>query len=297
MANKPVKLSPAARELRGALTIYLAPRMAADTKLPNLGDILKGAPKTNRITQRTGIATAIQAAVAGRLAQDADVDDVIEVIEAAEKLIDEASEGEGGGTEDLKANAAIPMEESDARAAKPGQDDDDPDEEVDDDEARDDDPMIAKVKEFCAGKMSPEDCATLEKIMGEGMSAHDEMVMKKGKGAMPENMIDKKAMDSAIGAALAANDARHTSIANALAKVRPAVGEIRAACDSAPAVFRKALEMKGVAVKDVPDAALEPLYDVVAKVSSARSVPLAADRALLPAGVPAPEDFFAVSAA
>jgi uncharacterized protein len=288
MATKPSKLSPAARELRGALTVYLAPRMAADTKLPNIGDILRGAPKANRITQRTGIANAIQAAVAGKLAQDADVDDVIEVIEAAEKVIDDArmADGEGEEGEDMEANAAMPMVD--------GEDDDpdDDDEEVDDTEARDDaDPMVAKVMDFCKGKMSPEDCSSLEKMMGEGMTAHDEMVAKKGKDAMPENMVDKKAMDSAITAALVANDAKHSGIAAALAKVRPSVGEIRAACDSAATVFRMALDAKGVGNKDVPDAGLEPLWDAYTKIPATRQATHAADSAL-PAGVGSFEDRF-----
>lgn len=283
------KLSPAARELRGALTIYLAPRLAADAKLPNFADILLGAPATNRITQTTAIAAALRAATAGKLAKDADIEDVVDVIEAAERVIDEARQADGEDDMATEPNAAMPMAEAD----------EDEDEEVDDDEARDEHPLLAKVREFCKGKMSEADCAKLDEMMGEELKAGaTDMIPGEDEedDKMPKNAIRKEAMDAAIAAAITANDAKHSAIAAARDKVRRSpVGEIRAACDSAAAVFRKALETKGVATKDVPDAGMEALFDAYAALPTPAA--RRANDAAIPAGVPAPEDFYAVRAA
>jgi len=273
MPKQAQKLSPAGRELRGALAVYLAPRMAADQKLPDIGGILTGAPITNRVMQTTGIVTALKTAITGKLAKDADIDDVVDVIQAAERVIEEAQKAEG--EDEIEPNAAMPM------VAEPEDEDDDNDANGEDKEEH---PIVAKVRAFCKEKMSPEDCAKLDELIGEELRAHDEEIEKKAKNGMPENAVTKEAMDEAIRVALRANDAKHTGIAAALAKVRPSVGEIRVACDSAPAVFRKALEMKGIAAKNVPDAGLEAVWDACAAIPKTATPPLAADVAL-PEGV------------
>lgn len=278
------KLSPAGRELRGALAIYLAPRMAADNKLPDLASVLMSAPATNRLMQTTAIAAALKTAVSGKLAKDADIEDVVDVIQAAERVIDEAQMAEGGEGS-MDPSAAVPVvqkddddEEEDAGGANP---------------TKDEHPLAAKVRAFCDGKMSPEDCAKLTEMLGAELRAHDEELGKKV-GEMPKNAITKEAMDAAIQDAIAQNDVKHVAITAALAKVRPVVGEIRVACDSAPSVFRKALEMKGVAVKkEVPDAGMEALFDAYAAVPATRaSQPALAGDAALPTGIPSAEERF-----
>lgn len=293
MPNQAKKLSPAGRELRGALTIYLAPRLAADAKLPDIGAILRSAPTSSRIMQTTAIAAALKASVGSILAKDADIDDVVDVIEAAERVIDQAREADG--EDGLEENAAVPMGETD--------EDDDAEDETPEERAErermerekggndDDHPLVAKVRAFCDGKMSPEDCAKLDELLGEELRAHDEET----EGKMPKNAITKEAMDSAIAAALVANDEKHRGIAAARAKVQPLVGSITAACDSAATVFRKALDVRGIAHKSVPDVGVEPLWDAVAALPQRQAV--RASDAALPSGVPAPEDFFARPAA
>lgn len=269
------KLSPAGRELRGALAIYLAPRLAADQKLPDITSVLMGAPNTNRLTQTTAIASALKTAVAGKLAKDADIEDVVDVIQAAERVIEEAGKAEG--EDDMEPSAAMPMIEK-----KDGEEEE---------EAEDEHPLVAKIRAFCHGKMSEEDCAKLDEMLGEELRAHDEEMAKKVE--MPKNAITKEAMDAAIVSAIAQNDAKHSGIASALAKVRPVVGEIRVACDSAAAVFRRALEMKGAAVsKDVPDSGMEALFDAYAAIPATRPVPSHAGDAALPTGIAPIEERF-----
>ncbi|MGA8495930.1 MAG: hypothetical protein WB764_10640 [Xanthobacteraceae bacterium] len=132
-----MRLTTHGARTHGALVTFIAPRLARDAKLPDIAGILAGASTAaNRVTQRASIATAVRAVTGGRLAQDADLSDISELLEALESI---SKEQDGGAEHD---DDAIPMIS------------DDPDD------------MVSRVLEFCRGKMSPEDCAQLEELMG-----------------------------------------------------------------------------------------------------------------------------------
>lgn len=68
---------------------------------------------------------------------------------------------------------------------------------------------------------------------------------KRGKDEEPD-MVDKKAMDAAIESAVQSERHRQRDIREAEQAVRPYVGEIAMACDSAEEVYRQALGILGV---------------------------------------------------
>lgn len=73
--------------------------------------------------------------------------------------------------------------------------------------------------------------------------------------------MDKKAMDAAIGAAVKGERANQKAIREAEKAVRPYVGELNIAFDSAEAVFRHTLEALGVKTEGVHKDALRPILD------------------------------------
>lgn len=284
------RLSPAGGIVRGALAVYLAPRLAADAAMPDLRSVLLGSTAANRVTQLAGIASSVRSLMAGRLAKDADLEDLGEMLEAIAKVTDGEREMDDDGEDGMEPSAAIPM-------AAP-------------EETEDEDPVIAKVREFCKGKLSPEDCARLDEMLGEERREGEdetpeelearEKREREAKDAAEaeererrENTVDRKTMDAAIASAIKENDEKHRSLAAAHDKVRPVVGALRGAYDSAPAVFRAALKLRQVDASKVPDAGLEAVWDAipVAPVDPARPTPrFAAD--VMPAGVPSPEEMF-----
>lgn len=95
----------------------------------------------------------------------------------------------------------------------------------------------------------------------------DAFISKKAKVAKKDETMNKPAMDAAIQAATAAATAdtisRMTGVRNAEHKVRPLIGELSIAQDSAAAVFKLALDSAGVKTEGVPEAAYEPLVDML----------------------------------
>lgn len=271
------KWSPTALVAMGALQPYLTSRLATDSAI-DLRPILRDVTAKNFAARRPFITTEIRRAVVGNLAQDADVEDLPEMLDQIGELADAASEAVGGG-EAENPMADPPMEEEE----KGGEDD------------------ANEIREFLADKLSPEDLDTVcGMIMAAGAHAHEEPpaetppvddeweqgrdaraadakarlgrdetpeecakreaedrkaydARRAGKDEAPEMKpaMDKKAMDAAIeqrvSAAIRANDARHAEVATALRTVRPYTGELNIAFDSAEAVYRHTLTALGVA--------------------------------------------------
>ena len=95
-------------------------------------------------------------------------------------------------------------------------------------------------------------------------------------------MMTKTAMDAAIAEAQAAERRNQTAIREAERAVRPFVGEISHAFDSAPAVYRHALKMLGVKDADtLHDSALKTVlgYQKTAAHRTGDRVKIAADSA------------------
>jgi hypothetical protein len=77
------KLTPAAMVARSALFTYLTPRLAADSRKGfNFNALVKGITSRNYRTARDIIADRVRTATDGKLAQDADINDLIQLLQA-----------------------------------------------------------------------------------------------------------------------------------------------------------------------------------------------------------------------
>lgn len=280
-----VKLSPRATVAKGALMLYLAPRMAQDAAV-DLHTPLKGVTAKNFKGKARAIAADIQKALKGKLAQDADVDDLADVLEELGEMLEQEDNGGGGEENQMPPNKKM---EEDA----------DPNLFGGTHEGSDDMPaIVAKVKEFLNGKISPEDMNELDRIVSEGSPAgededpdenqeddddEDDMKKKPDFGAAdepppfkgrpnPGGTMDKKAMDSQIAKAVANATQNQKDIATAEKFVRPWVGDF--AMDSAEApedVYGQALKMLGTDIKGVHPSAFKILLEKTPKPGARQS--------------------------
>jgi hypothetical protein len=85
-------LSPTAQRLRGALFTYLGPRLAADERMPDLASAVAGVDRGNVRRSRRTIADSIRRLTRGKLARDADVMDLEELLEQLERAEGEDEE-------------------------------------------------------------------------------------------------------------------------------------------------------------------------------------------------------------
>ena len=264
----------------GAVQGFLVPKLAQDAKIdltPLFGDVTVKNYKDRRDKLVVGIAAATQ----GKLAQDAKLDDLSKVLMA----FDAAEPEEGETEEEKKAREAKDKKANDkkARDAKMGKDarkrgmDALPDEVREKMKASMDE---AAYKAACDA-MSDYDPGAMDAAEEEKKKSED---AKRARDAEEEKekekAEDKKAMDAAIGAAVGMERKRQAELNEALRAVRPLVGELAIAFDSAEDVFKKVLEMKGAKIVGVHPSAYRALIDMLPKVSGTRPEPrLAMDAA------------------
>ena len=215
--------------------------------------------------QRRALAADAKRLVA-KLAKDANLDDVTKLLEALENH----------GVEETGQDDMEDMDGSEL-----------------DDASMDADPMEAAKKAVAAhleGKVSPEDIAKVHELMcpakAEDEEAVEEMDMPKkekvvkkekepaadmenpAKGnepgpAMKPDMVSKKAMDSAIADAVKRANEAQKAIRIAEDAVRPYMGKMAVAYDSAEDVYRAALTAHGVDVKSVDPSAFPAMLKLV----------------------------------
>ena len=254
-------LSRKAAQIRGALCVYLQPKLAQDAAI-NLRAIVADVNSKNYEKKIPEITDRLNKACAGKLmvktednklAQDADIGDVTELLDALKDVEEEEQESElMEGEEDDEGIDA----ETDPNSAAGGH---------------------GKAREFLAGKLSAEDMKTYDEMMGPQMEPkdthdaglEDEKDMKAGEDEDKEEKkeedkpVSKGAMDAAIADAVAkatkATEARvlanQRAIHEAVRDVRPYIGEVTMAHDSAEAVYKLALDTLNVDVEGVPPAA------------------------------------------
>lgn len=215
-----------------ALSLSLKPKLAADAKI-DLSDAFDGVTKKNFAEKRAGIETAVKGLVAGKLAKDAKIDDVLKLaLDEAEKF-----EIKEGADEDPSSGLPLSKEDMEKKAK----------DESDDDEDKDDDKKKAEDEE----KEEAE-----KNAKGEEDKAKD----KKG--------LDKKAMDEALKVHGDNIKREMREVAQAYADVEPYVGKLALGMDSAATVYRTALKGLGMDAKLVdglhPDA-LKPILDAQKK--------------------------------
>lgn len=230
------KLSKKAVMAKGALLAVLKPKLAADAAL-DLDTILAGVKRKNWLNKKPGIVSAIKPL----LAEDADLADVVELLD---KL-----DGENPDNDDIAQDDPV-------------------------------DPKCEEILAMLRGKISDEDLAQVQAKLNAlaaaapapqatddtppaPPAANDEPPQTPGAananpGGEKKDMVSKGAMDKAIKLATdaARKDAEQATIARlrgiqaAEEEVKPYVGKL-AAMDSADAVYKAALDILKVDVKDV----------------------------------------------
>lgn len=232
MSQKPVVLTRKAIFAQGALLASIGPKLAQDAKI-DLTPVFAGITAKNFKAKSADILAGIKGATKGKLAQDASIEDVVALL----ATIDAIDVPEGA---DIDANTGLPVP-----ALKP-------------DDLSKDSGMEA-IKAFLAGKLSDEDIAKVCAMIEEPATVDPDDVDAANDEDI-KDMVTKPAMDAAISAAVkAATDKAaktQAAIRDAERAVRPYVGDLVIAHDSAEAVYATALTTLGVKVDGVHASAL-----------------------------------------
>lgn len=159
--------SPRAAAVRGALTAYLVPKLAADARMPNLASVVAGVDSRTYGVLKKTVAERLEKAVEGRLAKDANLKDVHGLLD---RLDGEEERPEGEERE-------VPMKAKDAPDQTRGEGP--PEEEVDPEETNIglhenpeggmsyavDADVMERLREFLAEKLAPEDVDAVEAML------------------------------------------------------------------------------------------------------------------------------------
>ncbi|MCH4572248.1 DUF2213 domain-containing protein [Achromobacter xylosoxidans] len=238
-----MKLSKTAAVVAGALGAHIRPRLAQDAALGDLTPFLKGVNRKSLKSEVPRIVRAMQNHFKGKLAQDADLEDLKEVIEVF----------------------------TDPAVAPIGEDEDD--DTVEPKPVAQDDELMGKIREMLGEKLGPEEAARVMAALGEPAAAKDEPPPTPGTPPAP---VTKQAMDQALAKAQKDGEQaavkRWTEIRTAEQECRPILGEI-VAQDSAEAVYKMALDAKGIDLTDTPPSAYRALVKMALAQDQAPQTP------------------------
>lgn len=225
----------------GAVLTYLQPRMAQDQKI-DVVLAFDGVTAANFKAKKPAIIASITDQTKGKLAQDADLSDLPALIDAFEDL--KVAEGQ-----DELEPKPLPQ------AAAPGKDEEDPAKaflktklSAEDMKAFDD--LCAKPKAADADETDEEKAARLKKEEEEDKKKPP---AADANGLTPDKVVTPKAMDAALATQRKAIFAEQAAIREAEKDVRPYVGELAMAHDSAAAVYHTALGALGIEAAAVTD--------------------------------------------
>lgn len=257
----------------GAISAYLAPKLAQDSKF-DIATVLKDVTSKNFKAKRPDIIAGVQKAMLAK-------DDTIDVKDLG-KILDmvEASEVEEGA--DADPNSGLPMSA----------------EEMEKKKAADADP-VNKAKNFFKDKLSAEDWKAFDDMMGapEALdeTAEEKAAREKKEGeeaaardaaAGEEPKVTTKAMDAAISIAVAAAEKRATTAAlktaGEIASAREFAAEFvgKLAMDgatSAADVFKGALDVLKVDVTGIHPSAYRKILELQSKISDKSKPRIASD--------------------
>jgi hypothetical protein len=261
----------------GALSAFLKPKLAMDAQINLAGALATFEPKKFKASIPTFIA-ALKKSLVGKLAQDGDLAGIVEGVEKLMASIDGDSTVADGPIADV--------DPGDVDGVAQGGENDEDDTSMDS--------GLEAVKAYLKSKGVPDDI--IAGIPGEeepeipaaDAEAGAAAALAAGKGKDKPDFVSKGAMDAALK--VTAETVRKDTIAamNAVAAardhVRPIVGEIALAFDSAEGVYRQAFKMHGTDVSKVKDpAALQTMWDLVGTKQQTRQ-PIAQDAAAESAG-------------
>lgn len=262
----------------GALVGYLSPRLAQDAKI-NFYPVLSDLTSENFKDRVPSMVAALKEQTKGKLAQDANIDDVAKLLETLQAIgitEDAAKDDEDKDVKKADKPAAEDAAEEwlkdklgkddwdtynekkgakdkkhakrdkDAEDKKKGAKDADPD-DLDPDKKKDKDAEDAKrAKDKAKGKDAPDDF--------------------QGKPKDPD-MVDKPTMDAAIKKVAEDTEsavvARMNGVREAEKAIRPYVGELAIACDSAQKVYESAFKILKKDVKGIPPEAYHAILEMM----------------------------------
>lgn len=226
----------------GAVAAHIRPKLAADAKV-DLTPVMMTITGANYKSRKAQLIAGINKATKGKLAADATLEDVTELLDALEDVTD------GDVDDDAIAEAVAapaPVSEEDDAAAVDADGD-----------------MIAKLMAFLQGKLSDEDMAAATELVG---SATNDPPAEDVGGEPKEPKITgmaKTGMDAKTIRAGAMADFNAIRVAER--EVRPYVGELAVAMDSAAAVYKFALDAAKVDVKGVHPSAYRAMVGMLPK--------------------------------
>jgi len=282
MAKKSAALLPRrALVATTMLAMAIKPKLAQDAKvdLAPVKALLVGGLKDAKAWEaaRPKVVTALDAATKGKLAQDASLEGVIDMLDKLDTAMPEVGAGE---LDDAAAAAAMNPEPVKPQTAQ-------------------DTDLLAKLREFLAGKIGDEDMAAIEAMCApqasdaekddEGKKDDGEKKDDKDDGekkppfAKDKDMVDKKAMDAAVkaGAKLAEDAAieRMQACRKAEIEVEPFVGKLPNPPTTAAAIYKLALDHKRVDLDGVPESAYGAMVRMLPRPSDEKkdAAPLAMD--------------------
>jgi len=269
----------------GGLNVFLRPLLAADAKIGDqLHGLLTGVTAKNFSDMRPVIAAGVIGATHGKLTSGASLKGLDGVLLALDEM-EETPEGEdeGESEEEKKEREAKEAKDKRARDRKSAKDKKARDAM---EKACDEAKMPAEDKKramdaydaACAGRDEKDDEED-ERTDPEGTNdrrardrrakdEEDDEEEKKKKEAE-----DKRAMDAAISSAVSSSEKKHRAIRDAERFVRPWVGELSLAFDSADEVFAQALKMRGEKIEGVHPSAYKLLLERLPKAGQQRPGP------------------------
>lgn len=267
---KRVALSPRAAVVKGALIGYLTPLMAQDQAVPNFDKLLLKITAKNYDANKKALALGVAKLTSGKLAMDADMDDVHGFLDkfggkkAPEMATAPAAEPPAKDGEGNALAGSVDPESTDSFVAE-------------------DDDLEEKIRELLQGKLDPQDLEMLLKLVRpedaaaepepggdtEVMAASPDEATMTGDGDPAMKPVTQPAMDAAIAKAVKQTEEKMQSKADAIRFVRPWVGDIVVAMDSAESVYKFALEKGGVETKGVHPSAFKAMLAMVPKPGDA----------------------------
>jgi len=238
----------------GALLAYLPGKLAADAKLGDFRPLLADVTAKNWKDSQPKIIAGVTALMDGKLAKDAKLDGLAPLLLALDEVEEDLPEPGGGkGSGPAKDRKGKDAKAKDGKAI--------------DRKARDE--AREELKEKLKDKLSAEDWkAACDDI--DGMEAEDEETEEerkereaKDRKAKDEEMKieTKKAMDEAM----AGERQRQRDVREAERFVRPWVGDLAIAYDSAEEVFQAALEARGKTTKGIHPSAYRSILEMLPK--------------------------------
>lgn len=314
MANKTRKITSQGQTVKGALAAYVAPKLAADgtIKPGELDALLKSIKPQPYVEQIPLIADAVKAKFSKRLAQDLDLEDLPDILEALKNAKDDlGDESDEDGSDDEGEDEATPEigtdddDEDMSDDAEAGEAEGEPDAENEAEgeaEGGEEEPGEAeshpgiKLMKMLSGYDIPsEDLEQMNELItalskGEGGSVKESTkdkfpagaaakpFVKKGEKQEPEaEPMNKPAMDAAFKDIEKRTRENIASLFGAAEVVAPIIGKIDTlAFDSADAIYALALKELNVPIEGIHPSAYKSLLQF-ANTRKTERVMVAAD--------------------